>query len=222
MDSDSGASGAILERMLSRPRSRPLSNFIEPCLPRPADKPPAGRDWIHEIKHDGFRIMTQRDAAGVRLLTRNGHDVAGRFPMAAAAVAALPARACLIDGEAIVCDANGLAVFNLIRGQRPAAAVLCAFDLLELDGEDLRREPIETRKSTLKSLLRGKHEGIAFNAHFIADGAIVYRQACALGCEGIVSKRLGSPYRSGRADCWLKVKNPAAPAVTREAEEEWN
>jgi ATP-dependent DNA ligase len=61
-----------------------------------------------------------------------------------------------------------------------------------------------------------------FNAHFIADGAIVYRQACALGCEGIVSKRLGSPYRSGRADCWLKVKNPAAPAVTREAEEEWN
>jgi ATP-dependent DNA ligase len=101
------------------------------------------------------------------------------------------------------------AVFDLIRGHRPSqAAVLCAFDLLELDGEDLRREPIETRKSTLKSLLRGKHAGIAFNA--------------ALGCEGIVSKRLGSPYRSGRADCWVKVKNPAAPAVTREAEEDWN
>jgi hypothetical protein len=116
----------------------------------------------------------------------------------------------------------GLAVFDLIRGHRPTAAVLCAFDLIELDGEDLRREPIETRKSTLRSLLRGKHAGIAFNAHFIADGAIVYRQACALGCEGIVSKRLGSLYRSGRADCWLKVKNPAAPAVTREAEEEWN
>ena len=216
------APAAILERMLSRPRSRPLSNFIEPCLPRRADKPPAGRDWIHEIKHDGFRIMARRDAAGVRLLTRNGNDFAGRFPLAAAAVAALPTRSCLIDGEAIVTDQNGLAVFDLIRGQRPTAAVLCAFDLLELDGEDLRREPIETRKSTLKSLLRGKHEGIAFNAHFIADGAIVYRQACALGCEGIVSKRLGSPYRSGRADCWLKVKNRAAPAVTREAEEEWN
>jgi bifunctional non-homologous end joining protein LigD len=95
-------------------------------------------------------------------------------------------------------------------------------DLIELDGEDLRRHPIETRKSTLRSLLRGKHAGIVFNAHFIADGAIVYRRACALRCEGIVSKRLGSPYRSGRADCWLKVKNPAAPAVTREAEEEWN
>jgi bifunctional non-homologous end joining protein LigD len=209
--------------MSPRPRSRPLAGIIEPCLPRPADRPPAGRDWLHEIKHDGFRIMARRDAAGVRLLTRNGRDFAGRFPIAAAAVATLPARSCLIDGEAIVTDQNGLAVFDLIRGHgHNAAAVLCAFDLLELDGEDLRREPIETRKSTLKSLLRGKHAGIVFNAHFIADGAIVYRQACALGCEGIVSKRLGSPYRSGRADCWLKVKNPNAPAVTREAEEDWN
>jgi bifunctional non-homologous end joining protein LigD len=167
--------------------------------------------------------MARRDGAGVRLLTRQGNDFSRRFPLVAAALAALPVRSCLIDGEAIVTDQKGLAVFDLIRGHQPnAAAVLCAFDLLEVDGEDLRREPIETRKSTLKSLLRGKHAGIAFNAHFIANGAIVYRQACALGCEGIVSKRLGSPYRSGRADCWVKVKNPAAPAVTREAEEEWN
>jgi bifunctional non-homologous end joining protein LigD len=167
--------------------------------------------------------MARRDAAGVRLFSRNGYDFAGRFPLAAAAVAALPARSCLVDGEAIVTDQKGLAVFDLIRGHgHNAVAVLCAFDLIELDGEDLRREPIETRKSTLRSLLRGKHAGITFNAHFIADGAIVYRQACALGCEGIVSKRLGSPYRSGRLDCWVKVKNPAAPAVTREAEEEWN
>jgi bifunctional non-homologous end joining protein LigD len=222
-DSDSGGISAKLNRMPPRLRSRPLAGFIEPCLPRPVDRPPIGGDWLHEIKHDGFRIMARRDAAGVRLLTRNEYDFAGRFPLAAAAVAALSARSCLIDGEAIVTDQKGLAVFDLIRGRQPsAAAVLCAFDLLEIDGEDLRREPIETRKSTLKSLLRGKHAGIAFNAHFIADGAIVYRQACALGCEGIVSKRLGSPYRSGRADCWLKVKNPAAPAVTREAEEDWN
>jgi len=86
----------------------------------------------------------------------------------------------------------------------------------------LRRTPIETRKLTLKSLLRVKHVGIAFNEHFTADGAIIYRHACALGCEGIVSKRLGSSYRSGRADCWVKVKNPATPAVRREAEEDWN
>ena len=110
----------------------------------------------------------------------------------------------------------------MIRRQRHSPdVVLCAFDLVELDGEDLRRTPIETRKSTLKSLLRGKRAGIVFNSHFIADGAIIYRQAWALGCEGIVSKRLGSAYRSGRTDCWVKVKNPAAPAVRREAEEDW-
>ena len=199
------------------------TRFIEPCLPSTAERPPSGPNWIHEIKHDGYRLMACRNAAGVRLLTRNGHDWASRFPLIIQAVDALRLRSCLIDGEAIVTDEKGLAVFELIRGHRHnAAAVLCAFDLIELDGEDLRRTPIETRKATLRSLLRGKQAGIVFNAHFIADGAIVYRQACALGCEGIVSKRLGSPYRSGRADYWLKVKNPAAPAVTREAEEEWN
>jgi ATP-dependent DNA ligase len=88
--------------MSPRPRSRPLAGIIEPCLPRPADRPPIGGNWLHEIKHDGFRIMARRDAAGVRLLTRNGYDFAGRFPVAAAAVAALPTRSCLIDGEAIV------------------------------------------------------------------------------------------------------------------------
>jgi ATP-dependent DNA ligase len=143
---------------------RPLAEFIEPCLPRPVDRPPIGGNWLHEIKHDGFRIMARRDGDRVRLLTRNGNDLSRRFPQAAAAVAALPARSCLIDGEAIVTDQKGLAVFDLIRGhQSSAAAFLCAFDLLELEGEDLRRMPIETRKSTLRSLLRGKHAGIKLN-----------------------------------------------------------
>ena len=139
-----------------------------------------------------------------------------------AAVATLPVRSCVIDGEAIACDQNGLSVFEMIRWRKHDSAVtLCAFDLLELNGEDLRRAPIETRKATLKSLLRRAHAGVTFNQHFEADGAIVYRQVCALGCEGIVSKRLGSPYRAGRTDHWIKIKNPAAPAVKREAEEEW-
>ena len=98
---------------------------------------------------------------------------------------------------------------------------LCAFDLLELDGEDLRSSAIEDRKRTLARLLRRSSPGIVLNEHFNGDGAVVYRHACALGCEGIVSKRLGSPYRSGRADCWVKVKNPASPAVKRQAEEDW-
>jgi ATP-dependent DNA ligase len=114
-----------------------------------------------------------------------------------------------------------LPVFDLIRGYRhDAAAVLCAFDLLELDGEDLRRTPIEERKHILAKLLSQAHQGIAFNEHYTGDGAIIFKHACGLGCEGIVSKRLGPPYRSGRsANC--KVKNPAAPVVAREAEEDW-
>jgi bifunctional non-homologous end joining protein LigD len=118
---------------------RPQSRF-EPCLPRLAKHPPAGPGWIHEIKHDGFRIIAQRDSAGVRLVTRKGFDLSDRFILAATAIAGLPARSCVIDGEAIACDERGLSVFDMIRWrQHDAAVTLCAFDLLELDGEDLRR-----------------------------------------------------------------------------------
>jgi bifunctional non-homologous end joining protein LigD len=209
--------------MLRERSSSDPSAFIEPCLPRAASKPPAGRGWIHEIKHDGFRIMARRADGRVRLLTRKGTNFASRFPQIVAAVTVLPVTSCLIDGEAVVCDETGLAVFDLIRGYRhDAAAALCAFDLLEVDGKDLRREPIEERKRILAKLLSHPHEGIAFNQHHALDGAILYKHACALGCEGIVSKQLGSAYRSGRADCWVKVKNPAAPAVRRETEEDWS
>ena len=110
---------------------------------------------------------------------------------------------------------NGLAVFELIRRHGAlASAVLCAFDLLELDGQDLRREPIEERKRLLAKLLRGSHLSIVLNEHFTEDGAIVFREARKLGCEGIVLKRLGSPYRSGRSPQWVKIKNLKAPAVT--------
>ena len=149
------------------------------------EKAACGPGWIHEIKHDGFRIVAHRDADGVRLVTRNGYDFADRFPLIVEAIAALPARSCVIDGEAIAVDDNGLSVFNLIRYRRQDHAVtLCAFDLLELAGEDLRQTPIEVRKATLKGLLRRTHSGVAFNQHFEADGDTVYRHACALGSRG--------------------------------------
>jgi len=184
-------------------------NRIEPCLPRSAKKPPAGPGWIHKIKHDGFRIIAVRDGARVRLLTRKGIDLARRFAQIAAAVAVLPVRSCIIDGEAIA-------------WRRDHAVALCAFDLLELEGYDTRRTPIEERKGALAKLLGGAQDGIAFSEHYSGEGAIFYKHACALGCEGIVSKRIGSPYHAGRAGCWIKVKNPAAPAVTREAEGDWS
>jgi ATP-dependent DNA ligase len=110
---------------------------------------------------------------------------------------------------------------NLIRRHGAlASAVHCACDLLELDGKDLRRQPIEIRKHLLAKLLKGSHLSIVINEHFEEDGASIYRAACQLGCEGIVSKRLGWPYRSGRSPHWVKVNNPKAPAVKREAEED--
>src|SRR5215467_2433034 len=203
-------------------RTRPGLGIIEPCLPSPAKAPPSGPGWLHEIKHDGFRIMARRDSARIRLITRNGNDFTNRFPIIVAVITALPARSFLIDGEAIVTNGDGLAVFDLIRHNRHGgAAVLCAFDLIELDGDDLRRSSIEYRKRKLAKPVRRPELGIVLNEHYEGEGEIIFRHACKLGCEGIVSKRLGSHYRSGRSAHWIKVKNPKAPTVRREAEEDW-
>jgi ATP-dependent DNA ligase len=169
--------------------------------------------------------MAKRDGASVRLLTRNGNNWRELFPAVAAAVNLLNVRSCLIDGEVVVCDEQGLAVFNLLRrGNRVKhEAHLIAFDLLELDGRDLRGEPIETRKTELARLTRHVGPGLQLCDHIDLPGDLVFAHACKLGCEGIVSKRMGSKYRPGPNKCpdWIKVKNPAAPAVRREAEEDW-
>jgi bifunctional non-homologous end joining protein LigD len=143
----------LIERM--RRRLAADTKFIEPCLPSPADKPPSGSNWIHEIKHDGYRLMARRDPVGIRLITRKGNDWTTRFPLVVEAVNHLKVRSCLIDGEAVCCDERGLAIFEKLRERRNEPdAFLYAFDLLELNGADLRREPIEVRKATLASLLR--------------------------------------------------------------------
>jgi bifunctional non-homologous end joining protein LigD len=198
------------------------SNNFEPCLPRSAKEPPKGTGWLHEIKHDGFRTVAQKDGDNVRLVTRNGYDFTERYPLIVDAIRSLPAKSCIVDGEAIVVDQNGLSVFDLLRYRRhDHAATVCAFDLIELDGVDLLRNPIEERKDCLATLLRQRHPGIALNETYGGDGALIYQHACALGCEGIVSKRLGSAYRMGRTDAWIKIKNPDAPAIKREREIDW-
>jgi bifunctional non-homologous end joining protein LigD len=211
-----------MSSLSSRTRSAP-AGFIEPCLPSPADKPPAGANWIHEIKHDGYRMMARRDPVGIRLLTRRGNDWANRYPLVVEAVNHLNVRSVLIDGEVVCCDERGLSIFATLRQRRnETPAFLYAFDLLELNGTDMRREPIEVRKATLASILRKSRHGLRLNEHLEHhDGALVFAHACKLGVEGIVSKRLGSHYRSGRSPDWLKFKNPDAPAVRREAEEDW-
>jgi bifunctional non-homologous end joining protein LigD len=198
------------------------AGFIAPCLPTKTDKLPSGSQWLHEIKHDGFRIIARKSDGRVRLYSRPGNDFTRRFPLIVEALERLRSRSCIIDGEAVACDDNGVASFDLIRHHRANGSVfLFAFDLIELNGDDLRRDPLKVRKATLASIVTKASPGIRFNEHIEGDGLTVFAHACKLGLEGIVSKRKDSAYRSGRSPDWLKMKNPSAAAVTREAEEEW-
>jgi ATP-dependent DNA ligase len=195
------------------------AGFIAPCLPTSAPQPPSGEEWLHEIKHDGFRM----DGKRVKLYSRPGNDLTERFPLIVEALARLRSNSCIIDGEAVACGDDGISSFDRIRyRQHDATVFLYAFDLIELDGDDLRRDPLAVRKTTLASLLAHAGPGLRFNEHMDEqNGPLVFQHACKLGLEGIVSKRRNSRYRSGRSPDWIKSKNPAAPAVKREAEEDW-
>ena len=128
------------------------AGFIAPCLPTKTDKLPSGSQWLHEIKHDGFRITARKTAAQVRLYSRPGNDLTRRFPLIVETLAHLRSRSCIIDGEAVACDDNGVASFDLVRHHRANDRIfLYAFDLIELNGDDLRRDPLEVRKATLAS-----------------------------------------------------------------------
>jgi bifunctional non-homologous end joining protein LigD len=206
--------------MLSR-RVR-TDGFIDPCIPTLAAKPPSGPDWVHEIKHDGYRLIVRRDGKAVRLFTRRGHDWTHRYPSIAAGAAMLRARSFTLDGEAVVCGADGLAVFDALHRRHEATdAILYAFDLLELNGKDLRPMPLSERRAKLARLLARASTGIVFNEHTDEEGAVVFRHACKLGLEGIVSKRLTAPYHSGPSRDWIKVKNPDSPAMRRAREGRW-
>jgi len=181
------------------------------------------RAGLHEIKHDGFRVIARKDGPRVKLYSRPGNDLTDRFPLIVETMARLRSRSCILDGEAVACDDAGIASFDLIRHHRTDDRVfLYAFDLIELNGDDLRQDPLQVRKATLTSVVAKAGAGIRFNEHLESDdGEAVFRHACKMGLEGIVSKRKDSSYRSGRSPHWLKMKNPACAAVKREAEEDW-
>jgi ATP-dependent DNA ligase len=204
------------------PASKLASGFIQPCFPTRAAKPPAWPGWVHEIKHDGYRLQVQRAGDTVRLFTRRGYDWSGRYPAIASTAAQLRAKSFTIDGEAVVCGPDGIAIFDsLHRHGTVSEAMLYAFDLLELDGEDLRHLPLVDRKKHLAKLVGKMRLGIVLSEHTEEDGALVFMHACKLGLEGIVSKRLSAPYRSGPSRDWIKVKNPESPAMVRHREGRW-
>jgi bifunctional non-homologous end joining protein LigD len=201
------------------PIHRPFG-FIEPCLPINGHTVPTGAQWAYEIKHDGFRLICRREGDRVRIFSRRGHDWTDRVPLIAKALADLCVRSVTIDGEGVVCRRDGVSDFEMLReavGRKGSRApFLYAFDVLELDGQDLRREPWENRRAVPAKLLHKAKRGIELCEHVdVVDGPTLFRHACVMGLEGIVAKRRDGPYRSGRSADWIKIKNPDAPATLR-------
>ena len=194
----------------------PLPAFVEPQLATLVAKAPGGEAWIHEIKYDGYRLQARIDATAkgkrrVKLLTRSGLDWTSRFgPALVAALEALPARDALIDGELVVETGAGVSNFSLLQQDlsegRHDRFVYYAFDLLHLDGRDLRPLPLTARKQALEHLLREAKDGLRYSEHLVEDGGDMLRHACRLSLEGLVSKRAAAPYRSGRGKDWVKSK----------------
>jgi bifunctional non-homologous end joining protein LigD len=193
-------------------RKATLPDFIPPALATLTAKPPSSKNWLHEIKFDGYRVQARIRGGEVKLLTRRGLDWTERFPTIAAALAGLGVKAALIDGEAVVEDADGRSSFGALQedlASHPSRhSLFYAFDLLHLNGKDLTGLPLRARKAALQPLLPPNGTGgtLRFSEHIEGDGAAMLRHACRLGLEGIVSKRADAPYRSGRGQSWLKAK----------------
>jgi len=194
--------------------------FIEPCLPTLGHAVPSGSQWVHEIKHDGYRFICRREGDRVRVFSRGGYDWTDRVPLIVKALAALRVKSVTLDGEGVVCDPDGVTDFDLLRaalGRKGSRRVFpFALDVLELDGRDLRASPWDERRKALTKLLRKAGDGFRLSEHLATtDGNTLFQHACAIGLEGIVAKRCDRPYRSGRCPDWIKVKNPDAPAAIR-------
>ena len=184
--------------------------FIEPQLASPVDQPPKGRHWIHELKHDGYRCQVLLERGQARVLTRNGHDWSDRYPSIVRAAANLRCQSAIIDGEAVVQDDNGASDFDALSSAmrwRPDSIILYAFDLMHLNGKDLRQEALLERRAILKALLGSDEESrIQFSEEFDGDGDAFFNACAQHGLEGIVSKHALAHYRSGRTKTWLKTK----------------
>jgi bifunctional non-homologous end joining protein LigD len=189
-----------------------LPAFVAPCLATLSSKAPDSGKWVHEIKFDGYRIQARLDRGKVKLLTRKGLNWTSKFPTVAAAIAKLPAKSALIDGEVVVEGDDGLSSFSLLqqdlKASRHDRMVLYGFDLMHLDGADLKSLPLVSRKDALAKLFkREPARGVLRLSESLTEaGSTLLRHACKMGLEGIVSKVADAPYRSGRGQDWIKTK----------------
>jgi bifunctional non-homologous end joining protein LigD len=197
------------------PRER-MPGFLPPQLATSAAEPPEGEEWLHELKLDGYRIQVHIDESRgkrrVRLFTRKGLDWTHRMPAVAAAAAELPVHSAILDGEVVVLNDRGGTSFADLQAAfeegTPHALTYFAFDLLHLDGHNLRNLPLERRKAILEALMeeRGEDATLRYSSHIRAQGGAMFQRACKMGAEGVVSKLAKAPYRSERSRAWLKSK----------------
>lgn len=191
-----------------------LPSEIHPELATLVDAAPAGDDWVHEIKLDGYRVLARIDHGEVQLLTRNGKDWTERMPTLEAALEQLDVDSAVLDGEFVALDQHGISHFQTLQSSLNAesdgALVYYAFDLLHLDGQDLTSKTLLERKSLLRELLTRSEAALAghvrFSAHVVGNGPAFFANACKLGLEGTIAKRANSSYRAGRGKDWLKIK----------------
>jgi bifunctional non-homologous end joining protein LigD len=182
-----------------------FTGFIEPELATSIDKVPNGERWIHEIKFDGYRVQVHLRDAAVKVFTRRGNDWTNRFRKIAADAWHIGAGSAIIDGEVVVPAANGTTDFSVLQNElkgRSTKIVLVAFDLLYLNGYDLRKLPLFERKTLLKKILA--ETDVQFSESFEVDGREMYKHVCSVGLEGVVSKVRDSRYTSGRGNDWVK------------------
>jgi bifunctional non-homologous end joining protein LigD len=188
--------------------AEPPPRFIAPQLAKLVDRPPSSAGWLHEIKFDGYRLQLRTEDGRATVRTRSGLDWSDRFPEICTAAAELPDG--LIDGEATALDDDDQPDFAALQAALSSKAteglVFYAFDILHADGQDMRPLPLRDRKAALKAHLNGADPRLIYVEHFETAGSAVLKSACSLDLEGIVSKRADAPYRSGRADAWVKSK----------------
>jgi bifunctional non-homologous end joining protein LigD len=196
--------------------SDPMPERIEPCLALLSSKAPSGQDWAFEVKWDGYRLAVHiGPGRQVRIITRGGHDGTSRFPTIAHDASELGLDSAILDGEAVVLDERGASDFGALQkalggrgGKRFAPeALLYAFDLLYLNGHDLRGMALAERREMLERILSELQSGsIRLSEEVNAEGAPFLKLACEMGLEGIIAKRRSAPYRSGRGGEWRKIK----------------
>jgi bifunctional non-homologous end joining protein LigD len=184
--------------------------WIKPQLTRNADEAPAGNDWLHEIKYDGYRMHARLDRAKVQLLTRTGLDWSRRYPRTIKALGSLPVKSAYLDGELCAMRPDGVPAFSRLQAAmdegRTDDLVFIVFDLLYLDGKSMAALPLIKRKERLRALLARPTRGLRFSDHVVGNGLRFHEEACRLGVEGVISKRIDRPYVPDNRGLWLKVK----------------